>query len=559
MKALVLNGSPRRGRSGTMMMTEAFLKGLSESGRHEIDVVELYGLDIAPCLGCFRCWTSSPGQCVLKDDMAALLEKVREADALIWSAPLYYYGLPSQAKACMDRMLPLNLPQMLERPDGSCRHPSRYDLSGQRQLLLSSCGYFTLERNYEALCEQFRIVYGDDVQWIRRSQGELLGQPALDFKTKPYLKQLEQAGAEWGRRGRLSEATMAELEAPFFAPAAYLTMANASWDIAAAEASAGVGGEGCATAEGQSSPGPDPALALLRQMSALYNPAALNGKPAVLEMAFTDLDRCYQLQMDRDACQVVADPNAFLPYTTRIETPLGVWRRISAGELGGAQAMMEGSYRTVGDFQLMLALDRLFGMEPPAEKATGEDTGKRTHMIALFLPWLFLWSLSSLNAAWGAGLCLLVCAGMPFCAPLFGGKLTVYDNISSLMAAGLALLQIFFLPMEIVLPLGYLLYGLLWLLSLRGPLPITAYYSAYDYGGEGMFRNPLFLRTNAILTAAWGGVYLLAAALNFLALLADWGVWVRLVIMPLMSIMLGFTYWFQRWYPAAVARRGKSR
>lgn len=542
MKVLVLNGSPRRGGGNTMKMTDAFLRGLNGTGRHQTEVVELYGQKISPCLGCFRCWTDSPGVCVQRDDMTGLLEKIREADALIWSLPLYYYGVPSHAKACMDRMLPLNLPQLVERPDGSCRHPARYDMSGQRQLLLSSCGYFTLEKNYEALCQQFRSVYGESVQWVRRSQGELLRQPALDFKTRPYLQQMERAGAEWGRGRRLSEETLAELEAPFFAPEAYVTMANASWDIAAAAADAPLVEEERVHLTGRTDGPSDAAFALLRQMSALYNPAALEGKPAVLEMAFTDVDRCYQLQMAGEACSAVADPAAFLPYTTRIETPLDVWQRISAGALSGSQAMMDGCYRTVGDFQLMLVLDKLFGTEPLPREQPEEGKGKRTYMMALLLPWILLWSLSSLSAGWGAGLCLLSCAAMPLCLPLLGGKLTVYDNVSSLMAAGLALLQIFLLPGAVVLPLSYCLYGLLWLLSLRGRLPITAYYSAHDYGGAGMLRNSLFVRTNAILTAVWGAVYLLAAAINVWALFSDWGAWASLVILPLTLIMLGFTH-----------------
>ena len=69
-----------------------------------------------------------------------------------------------------------------------------------------------------------------------------------------------------------------------------------------------------------------------------------------------------------------------------------------------------------------------------------------------------------------------------------------------------------------------------------------------------MLENPLFLRTNAILTAAWAGVYLFEGAANFLlasTFLADYS---ALLLLPVMLSMLLFTHWFQRWYPARVAR-----
>lgn len=35
-------------------------------------------------------------------------------------------------------------------------------------------------------------------------------------------------------------------------------------------------------------------------------------------------------------------------------------------------------------------------------------------------------------------------------------------------------------------------------------LPLTAHYSANDYNGEKAFDNPLFIKTNRILTFMWG-------------------------------------------------------
>ena len=73
MKVLVLNGSPKAERSNTLNITKAFLKGFPADT--EVEQINLYKKDIKPCLGCFSCWSRTPGQCVIKDDMQDIYEK----------------------------------------------------------------------------------------------------------------------------------------------------------------------------------------------------------------------------------------------------------------------------------------------------------------------------------------------------------------------------------------------------------------------------------------------------------------------------------------------------
>ena len=75
MKVLVLNGSPKAERSNTLNITKAFLKGFPADT--EVEQVNLYKKDIKPCLGCFSCWSRTPGQCVIKDDMQDIYEKIK--------------------------------------------------------------------------------------------------------------------------------------------------------------------------------------------------------------------------------------------------------------------------------------------------------------------------------------------------------------------------------------------------------------------------------------------------------------------------------------------------
>ncbi len=45
------------------------------------------------CTGCFACKRNG-GKCIHNDDMKALLDEVLEGDLLLFSYPLYCYGMP---------------------------------------------------------------------------------------------------------------------------------------------------------------------------------------------------------------------------------------------------------------------------------------------------------------------------------------------------------------------------------------------------------------------------------------------------------------------------------
>ena len=49
----------------------------------------------------------------------------------------------------------------------------------------------------------------------------------------------------------------------------------------------------------------------------------------------------------------------------------------------------------------------------------------------------------------------------------------------------------------------------MWTVSCFLKVPLTAHYSKNSYNGEAALRNPIFMRTNRILTAAWGVLYLI--------------------------------------------------
>ncbi|MBQ1295212.1 MAG: flavodoxin family protein, partial [Clostridiales bacterium] len=160
MKVLILNGSPKIERSNTLHVTDAFVSGFPEGT--EVKRIDIYAKDIKPCRGCFACWASADGTCAIKDDMAEIIAAIKEADIIIESFPLYFYGMPSQLKAVTDRCLALAEPYMGTRSDdgqtfNKMRDPSIFE---KKFVIISSCGYVELEPVYPALLAQYDLICG---------------------------------------------------------------------------------------------------------------------------------------------------------------------------------------------------------------------------------------------------------------------------------------------------------------------------------------------------------------------------------------------------------------
>lgn len=223
MKVLVLNASPKGNHSGTMKITESFLEGYNKLHECEVNTIDIYSLDIKPCRGCFECWHKTPGICTIRDDMAECLEILIEADLIIWSFPIYHFSMPAIGKMFLERTLPTILPDLVKTPSG-CVHPSRYDKE-QKVILISSCGFYNTEHNYEGLLKQFELQY-QDYTAILCAEGPLLNSPEASYFSGQYLESAKKAGEEYAKEGKLSDETNKSLAEPMMPIDMYLENTN---------------------------------------------------------------------------------------------------------------------------------------------------------------------------------------------------------------------------------------------------------------------------------------------------------------------------------------------
>lgn len=97
---LILSGSPRKGGNSDVLC-DRFLAGAEQAG-NRCEKVFIRDKKIAPCVGCYYC-ENSGGECVQKDDMEELLQKMVDCDVLVLASPVYFYAIAAQIKAVIDR------------------------------------------------------------------------------------------------------------------------------------------------------------------------------------------------------------------------------------------------------------------------------------------------------------------------------------------------------------------------------------------------------------------------------------------------------------------------
>lgn len=123
MKALVLDGSGA-GDSLTAAAVGGMAAALAARGA-DVELVTLRDAAIAPCRGCFGCWSRTPGECVQSDDAEAVVRSYVASEVVAYVTPVTFGGYSSHLKKLLDRIIPVLDPRFTVIK-GETRHLLRY-------------------------------------------------------------------------------------------------------------------------------------------------------------------------------------------------------------------------------------------------------------------------------------------------------------------------------------------------------------------------------------------------------------------------------------------------
>ena len=157
--------------------------------------------------------------------MRAILEEILSSHLLIWSFPLYCYGMPAPLKALLDRTLPLS--SMAMRKVGErYEHVGQADFAHLRYLMICGCGFPNSRRNFEPAVAQFKLCFPGEHTILTIPESPMFNAPEAAAVTKPRLALVKRAGEQYARTGRIEDTLLAEIGTPMIPEEQYAAIVN---------------------------------------------------------------------------------------------------------------------------------------------------------------------------------------------------------------------------------------------------------------------------------------------------------------------------------------------
>jgi multimeric flavodoxin WrbA len=354
-RVLALNSSARTGgQSKTELMLGHLVEGMRQAGA-EVEVVNLREKKIKVCVGCFTCWSKTPGKCVHQDDMTKeLFPKWLESDVCVYATPLFHHTVNATMKTFIERTLPICEPFQVERGDRWV-HPLRHKSPGA--VVLSVCGFPAMSA-FGGLTHYANFLFGQEEGrlWAEIYRDGAEAMVHYVEKLDEILEATKQAGHELVESRKVLPETLARIQQPLGDEIMdFAEMANCMWRTCIAE--------GITPKEFNKKgmvPRPDSLQTFMLLLSFGFNAAGAGDAKAVLQFDFTgSVEGACHFTIAEET--IKAEAGAAEKPDLTIRAPFDVWMDIMTGKADGGQMLMEGKYKAEGNMDLLLNMNKFFG------------------------------------------------------------------------------------------------------------------------------------------------------------------------------------------------------
>ena len=133
----------------------------------DIKYIDLSSLKISNCVGCFGCWTKTPGKCVIRDDAVKVYPEIAKSNTLLYVSHIKYGGYDTVMKTMLERAIPVQQ-AFIRLVNGETHHiqrkvvPKNATIIAYGEIGDEERGVFEklVSRNAHNMCfEKYRIVY----------------------------------------------------------------------------------------------------------------------------------------------------------------------------------------------------------------------------------------------------------------------------------------------------------------------------------------------------------------------------------------------------------------
>ena len=225
MKILMINGSPKKEKSDTMHIARAFVGGMNEFAPNDVKIIHAIEKNVKYCSGCFTCMHNG-GVCIHTDDMKEILDEIQTSDLLLFSFPLYCYGMPAPLKVIVDRILPLTSMRMKKMADDRYVHETQADVSGLKFMMICGCGFPNSKQNFEPAIAQFKLMFPARSTVMTVPESPMFNAPEAAVVTVPRLELVRRAGREYAETGAVSKTLLADIGSPMIPEDVYANIVN---------------------------------------------------------------------------------------------------------------------------------------------------------------------------------------------------------------------------------------------------------------------------------------------------------------------------------------------
>ncbi len=177
MNIVAIYGSPRK-KGNSAVLTHRFLEKVGELGAESRSYF-LNTMTFKGCQACMGCKTKKD-HCIVKDDLADVLEAVRASDVLVLATPVYFGDVSAQVKAFIDRTFSYLVPDFITNPEPSRLKPGKRLVFIQAQAQPDPNLYGDIYPKYEGFFKPMGFRKNILIRACGVDEaGEVAGNPAL--------------------------------------------------------------------------------------------------------------------------------------------------------------------------------------------------------------------------------------------------------------------------------------------------------------------------------------------------------------------------------------------
>ena len=149
------------------------------------DFINLSELKISNCIGCFGCWTKTPGKCVIRDDAVKVYPKIAESRKILYVSRVKYGCYDTVMKTMLERALPIQQ-AFIRLLHGETHHIQRNVVPKQATII----GYGEISKEEQDIFRQLVIRNANNMNF-EHYEVVLVSEDTLEQAVKEVLSAWE--------------------------------------------------------------------------------------------------------------------------------------------------------------------------------------------------------------------------------------------------------------------------------------------------------------------------------------------------------------------------------